>query len=95
MFVTSLEKILPNRWPVLDLLAAGGENLALNSRSSPLALQFLVQQRHFMSSNEQVQSFTAQILPALPIRALILSKQQPNVALVARTVQTKHSAQSR
>ena len=37
--------------PSLDLLAAGHcENLAINSQSSPLALQFLVQQRHFMSS---------------------------------------------
>ena len=42
--------------PSLDLPAAGGENLALNSRSSPLALQFLVtvHQRHFMSSIYQV-----------------------------------------
>ena len=41
--------------PSLDLLAAGHcENLAINSQSSPLALQFLVQQRHFMSSIEQV-----------------------------------------
>ena len=40
--------------PSLDLLAAGSENFALNSRSFPLALQFLVQQPHFMSSIEQV-----------------------------------------
>ena len=38
----------------MDSLAAGGQNLALSRRSSPLALQFLVQQRHFMSSIEQV-----------------------------------------
>ena len=57
MFVTSLEKNIPiwnSRWIVLDLLTAGSENLALNSRSSLLALQCLVQQRHFVSSNEQV-----------------------------------------
>ena len=40
--------------PSLDSLGAGGRNLALNSRSSLLILQFLVQQRHFMSSIEQV-----------------------------------------
>ena len=38
----------------LHSLAAGGQNLALNCRSFPLALQFLVQQRRFMSSVEQV-----------------------------------------
>ena len=38
----------------LDLLAAGGKNLALNSRSSPLALQFLVLQRQFMTSIEHI-----------------------------------------
>ena len=54
MFVTSLKKLCLFENGPSDLLAAGGENLALNSRSSPLALQFLVQQRHFMSSIEQV-----------------------------------------
>ena len=38
----------------MDSLEAGSENLALNSLTSPLALQVLVQQRHFMSSIEQV-----------------------------------------
>ena len=59
MFVTSLIFFLPisNWWPVLqglDSLGAGGQNLALISRSSPLALQFLVQQRHFFSRIEKV-----------------------------------------
>ena len=38
----------------LDSLGAGSQNLALNCQRSLLALQFLVSQRHFMSSIEQV-----------------------------------------
>ena len=51
-----LEKKIPvcNNGPSLDSLAAGSENLASNSLSSPLALQVLVQQRRFMSSIKHV-----------------------------------------
>ena len=59
MFVTSLKKncllkLKAIPWTPWDSLGAGGQNLALNSQSSPLALQFLVQHGHFMSSIEQV-----------------------------------------
>ena len=51
----------------LHSLEASSQNLAklaLKSQSSPLALQFLVQQRHFMSSIEQV--------PVVPLSELSL-----------------------
>ena len=58
MFVTSQpsKKKLPiwNRWPYLGLAGSCQRELALSSRSSPLALQILVQQRQFLSSIEQV-----------------------------------------
>ena len=54
--VPAFKKKMPiwNWWPYLALAGSCRRELALSSRSSPLALQFLVQQRHFLSSIEQV-----------------------------------------
>ena len=70
----------------LDLLGAGGHNLALNSLSSLLALQFMVQQR---SQSNKFQSFNWHILPELAYSSYnshqlsgprrLQLKEQPNV----------------
>ena len=60
MFVTSLKikfanlKWMASPWTRWELAQPGSQNLALNCQRSLLALQFLVSQRHFMSSIEQV-----------------------------------------